>query len=126
MTDHLRSRARTNYERLWTDAAAVYRVTEDAASGDFGHNLTFTLLDIEPANYWAVSGSEALMLEALQVKASLVVTMRWDADVTEHDQIVLTDGETGAIHHLEINWVQRGSGDIGLRLACIEYPLSPA
>lgn len=115
-------RARDNYTNFFPDLVAIYRKGPDTLTPGFGAERTFTLIEpFVPANHWQVSGREAYAMQAMQIKAEVVVSMPALTDVNELDQLVYTEVETGTVHHYTI--VQRGSQSRGqtVNLLCNEY-----
>lgn len=120
-TQRLRERARANHEADMPDTAAIYRPSATTPSNDFGSNTVYALLDTVPANYWAVTGQEALTLQRLDVRANSTVMLPALTDITEHDQIVYTVTETGAIHHFDVSYVHDRSRGHTLHVSVTEY-----
>lgn len=118
--EKLRARARENHLGLLYDEAAIYRPTT-VPTPDFGTETVFVLLDITEANYWSISGREAIVLERLDVPADCVVMLPALTDITEEDEILYTLTETGEIHHFRVTYVFDRSREKALKVSVTEY-----
>ena len=118
----LRARARQNHQNTLPDVAVIMRPTL-VPSPDFGHTEVYTDVGNYPASFWATTGGEALVLERLDIRAQVTVALPNDADVVETDEIVLTEGETGQIHHLKVVFVHDRSLPLTVHVSCEEYRL---
>jgi hypothetical protein len=121
----LRQRARANHSTMLVDTAAIYRPGTPTPSSEGGTTSTFSLLGIEPAYFYSVQGNEALALQGMNVIASVIVKVPANTDVTEHDQLVYTVSETGAVHHFDISFVFERSEGLTTKLACSEIKFQP-
>ena len=117
----LRDRARLNHQTQLADTAQIWRPTATTPTPDFGTDDTFTQVDEVSATFWAISGREAFTLNALQVKADVIVILPALTDVTELDEIVYTEYETDKIHHFIISYVFDRSKQLQQRVAATEY-----
>lgn len=106
---------------IMPDGVSIYRTTSSTADGMLGYTPTFTLLDTVECSYMALNGREAAIAAALAVEADLVVLMPALTDVTEKDQLVLTDTETSEIKHLEISHVADMTRELVTKVYATEY-----
>lgn len=120
-TQALRDRARANSQDVMPDTAQTWRPGTNTPTSDFGDSQTFTELDTVNANYWSVSGREAFLLQRLDVKADAIVSLPYNTDITELDQIIYTETETGKIHHFFVSMVFGRSRPFLQRVAVTEY-----
>jgi hypothetical protein len=101
------------------DTAQIMRPTTVPAP-DFGTTTTFVETGVVSASFWAISGGEAIILERLDVRADVTVALPHDADVRETDEIVLTEGEGGQVHHLRVVYVHDRSLPLTVHVSCEE------
>lgn len=119
--NRLMDQARQNYETHYPDTVAVYRITFSGVTRDGGQTKIFELLDIVPANYWAVTGREALILQRLDVRGEYTVSLPAYADVNELDELVYTPSRTGRTHHFAVSYVYDSALEQTRRVAVTEY-----
>lgn len=119
----VRTRARGHYDAWFPDSAAIYRLVT-TPTADFGTTVEYQLVDIAPANHWSVGGREAVVLQRLDIQASLVVSVPAHTPVTAQMELVLTDGETLEVHHLAVTYVRDMARELTRSLFCTEFPLA--
>lgn len=124
-SQRLKDRASTNMVNNLPDMAAIYRPGVPVQSPDFGQDVTYTLLNTVEASYWTLTGSEALVLQRMDVKAEATVALPPYTDITELDQIVYTETRTGRIHHFNVTFVHERSEPMLLHVSVTEYKFKP-
>lgn len=110
---------------LQRDMAAIYRIVTGTPNQHFGTTQTFELLDTVAANFWSLTGREALILQQLAVVAEGTVSLPALTDVTELDEIVYTEAETGLVRHFQVTYVKDRSRQLTQNVAVTEYKQEP-
>lgn len=122
----LRDEARLWWQAQYPDVASVWRVATRVQTPDLGYTVTWSQPGANlPAKFWSVTGREAEVLGQLDVQGDFTVLLAWDADVTPDDHILLTETETGEVHHFQVTYVHDRSNPQSTHVTCIEFSSEP-
>ena len=120
-SQRLRLRMRDNFNASHTPSVAIIWRPTIVPGGDFGTEVELVEVGPVDANWWSVSGREALVLEQMQIAAEGTVSVPAFTDVTELDELVYTVDETGDVHHFKVVFVFDRDRLFDMRLAVTEY-----
>ncbi len=118
----LRDVMRGNFARNFPDLATIWR-PETITTPDFGEETVYTEIGQVEANWWSMSGREAMVLESIGINAEGTVSLPATpviTDINELDEIVYEVAETGKIHHFQVMFVYDRSQPHDVRVAVVE------
>lgn len=117
---NIRRHARTNWTAKWRDRASIWRIHTQTVTSDFGHSTLWEHVGADlPANFWSITGREALVLSQVDTEGTVTLLLPYNADVTEKDQVLYHINETGLTIHLDVTYVHTRSHGQDTHVTCI-------